>query len=79
MFDVSHMARLWLKGVKVVEYLEWITANDISKLVDGKGQYSLLPNENGGTVDDIIVYSRKRRRLPNGRQRCEPREGCRLA
>lgn len=56
MFDVSHMARLWLKGERVVEYLEWVTANDISKLEDGKGQYSLLPNENGGTVDDIIVY-----------------------
>jgi aminomethyltransferase len=56
MFDVSHMARLWLKGDRVFEYLEWITANDVSKLEDGKGQYSLLPNFEGGTVDDIIVY-----------------------
>lgn len=56
MFDVSHMARLWFKGDRVIEYLEWITANDISKLPDGGGQYSLLPNDKGGCVDDIIVY-----------------------
>ncbi len=56
MFDVSHMARLALKGEKVFEYLEWITANDVSKLTDGTGEYSLLPNDKGGCVDDIIVY-----------------------
>jgi aminomethyltransferase len=56
MFDVSHMARLWLRGERVVEFLEWVTANDISKLADGRGQYSLLTNQNGGCVDDIIVY-----------------------
>lgn len=56
MFDVSHMARLWLRGPRTIEFLEWITANDVSKLGDRKGQYSLLPNERGGTVDDIIVY-----------------------
>ncbi len=56
MFDVSHMARLRLKGEKVQEYLEWITANDISKLENNRGQYSLLTNPQGGCVDDIIVY-----------------------
>ncbi len=56
MFDVSHMARLVLKGNRVFEYLEHITANDVSKLTDGTGQYSLLPNDQGGCVDDIIVY-----------------------
>lgn len=56
MFDVSHMARLALKGEKVFEYLEWITTNDVSKLEDGRGQYSILPNDQGGAVDDIIVY-----------------------
>lgn len=55
MFDVSHMARLILKGDRVLEYLEHITANDVSKLVDNTGQYSLLPNDRGGCVDDIIV------------------------
>lgn len=56
MFDVSHMGRLWFRGERVFEFLEWITANDVSKLGDARGQYSLLPNERGGTVDDIIVY-----------------------
>lgn len=56
MFDVSHMARLKFTGQRVHEYLEWVTANDISKLSDNEGQYSLLPNFLGGCVDDIIVY-----------------------
>jgi aminomethyltransferase len=56
MFDVSHMARLALKGDRVFEYLEHITANDVSKLTNDTGQYSLLPNDQGGCVDDIIVY-----------------------
>ncbi len=56
MFDVSHMARLWVRGPRTIDFLEWVTANDVSKLTDRKGQYSLLPNERGGTVDDIIVY-----------------------
>lgn len=56
MFDVSHMARLRLKGDRVLEYLEHITTNDVSKLVDNQGQYSMLPNDRGGVVDDIIVY-----------------------
>lgn len=56
MFDVSHMARLTLEGPETTPYLEWITTNDVSKLDDGVGQYSLLPNEQGGVVDDVIVY-----------------------
>ena len=56
MFDVSHMARLILTGDRVLEYLEWITTNDVSKLENGTGQYSMLPNADGGVVDDIIVY-----------------------
>lgn len=56
MFDVSHMARLRLTGDRVLEYLEHITTNDVSKLADGTGQYSLLPNPVGGIVDDIIIY-----------------------
>lgn len=56
MFDVSHMARLDLSGDRVVEFLEQVTTNDVSKLTDGRGQYSMLPNKDGGIVDDIIVY-----------------------
>lgn len=56
MFDVSHMARLWFRGSRTLEFLEHITSNDVAKLEGGRGQYSLLPNEQGGVVDDIIVY-----------------------
>ena len=55
-FDVSHMARLTFTGDRVLEFLEKITSNDVSKLEDNRGQYSLLPNLDGGIVDDIIVY-----------------------
>lgn len=56
MFDVSHMARLRFTGEGLLTYLERVTSNDVSKLKDGTGQYSLLPNPEGGCVDDIIVY-----------------------
>jgi aminomethyltransferase len=56
MFDVSHMARLRFTGDRVIEFIEHITTNDVSKLSDRQGQYSLLPNAAGGLVDDIIVY-----------------------
>ncbi|MBS1718429.1 MAG: glycine cleavage system aminomethyltransferase GcvT [Armatimonadetes bacterium] len=56
MFDVSHMARLRLTGERTLEFLEWVTANDVATLGDNRGQYSMLPNERGGVVDDIIVY-----------------------
>jgi len=56
MFDVSHMARLKFTGIDTFQFLETVTANDVSKLTDGTGQYSLLPNDHGGCVDDIIVY-----------------------
>ncbi len=56
LFDVSHMARLTLTGPGVFDYLQWVTSNDIAKLADGTGQYSLLPNAEGGVIDDIIVY-----------------------
>lgn len=56
MFDVSHMARLIFTGDRVLEYLEHVTTNDVASLTDGTGQYSMLPNKDGGVVDDIIVY-----------------------
>lgn len=56
MFDVSHMARLWFRGPNAFQFLEHMTTNDVSRLEDGRGQYSLLPNDRGGVVDDIIVY-----------------------
>ena len=55
-FDVSHMGEFILKGEKVLDLIQKVTTNDASKLYDGKVQYSCLPNENGGIVDDLLVY-----------------------
>ena len=55
-FDVSHMGEIWIKGDKATALLQHITSNDVSKLYDGKVQYSCMPNGHGGIVDDILVY-----------------------
>jgi aminomethyltransferase len=55
-FDVSHMGEFILKGNKALDLIQKVTSNDASKLTAGKAQYSCLPNENGGIVDDLIVY-----------------------
>jgi aminomethyltransferase len=55
-FDVSHMGEFILKGDKALELIQKVTSNDASKLHDGKVQYSCLPNEDGGIVDDLLVY-----------------------
>lgn len=56
LFDVSHMGEVRFKGPKALETLQWLTTNDVAKLNENEAQYSLLPNEKGGLVDDIIVY-----------------------
>jgi len=55
-FDVSHMGEFMVKGEKALELLQLVTSNDVSKLTDGKIQYSCLPNDQGGIVDDLLVY-----------------------
>jgi aminomethyltransferase len=55
-FDVSHMGEFFLKGENALALIQKVTSNDASKLVNGKAQYSCLPNANGGIVDDLIVY-----------------------
>ena len=55
-FDVSHMGEIWVKGPKALALLQRITTNDVSKLFDGKVQYTCMPNGRGGIVDDILVY-----------------------
>jgi aminomethyltransferase len=55
-FDVSHMGEFMLKGPGALDLIQRVTSNDASKLTDGKAQYSCLPNENGGIVDDLLVY-----------------------
>ncbi len=56
LFDVSHMGEIRFKGPKAVESLQWLTTNDVSTLEKGEAHYSLLPNTQGGLVDDIFVY-----------------------
>jgi len=55
-FDVSHMGEFILKGADALDLIQRVTSNDASKLTDGKVQYSCLPNETGGIVDDLLVY-----------------------
>jgi aminomethyltransferase len=55
-FDVSHMGEFMLKGEKALDLIQRVTSNDASKISDGQAQYSCLPNEQGGIVDDLIVY-----------------------
>src|SRR5688572_10541641 len=55
-FDVSHMGEFILKGPHALDLIQKVTSNDASVLTDGKAQYSCLPNEKGGIVDDLIVY-----------------------
>lgn len=58
-FDVSHMGEFTLKGPHALDLIQRVTSNDASKLVDGQAQYSCLPDDKGGVVDDLIVYKIK--------------------
>ena len=55
-FDVSHMGEFWVTGPSAMNFIQYITSNDISVLFDGKIQYSCFPNGKGGIVDDLLVY-----------------------
>ena len=55
-FDVSHMGEFQIKGEKAFDLIQSVTSNDISKMVPGQAQYSCLPNNEGGIVDDLLVY-----------------------
>lgn len=55
-FDVSHMGEFAIMGETALDLIQYITSNDASKLKDGGVQYSCFPNENGGIVDDLLVY-----------------------
>lgn len=55
-FDVSHMGEFMLKGEHALDLIQRVTTNDASKLTAGKAQYSCLPNNEGGIVDDLLVY-----------------------
>lgn len=55
-FDVSHMGEFFIEGDKALKLIQLISSNDASKLTDGKAQYSCMPNNDGGIVDDLIIY-----------------------
>lgn len=58
-FDVSHMGEFTVKGPKALDLIQRVTSNDAAKLINGQAQYSCLPNDTGGIVDDLIVYKIK--------------------
>lgn len=55
-FDVSHMGEFMITGSHALDLIQKVTSNDAARLVDGQAQYSCLPNDRGGIVDDLIVY-----------------------
>lgn len=55
-FDVSHMGEIWVKGPHALDFLQKVTSNNVASLVPGKIQYTCFPNEDGGIVDDLLVY-----------------------
>ncbi len=55
-FDVSHMGEIFVTGPEAQRALQYLTCNDVAKLSPGKAQYSALLNDQGGVIDDIIVY-----------------------
>ncbi|SHF60498.1 glycine cleavage system aminomethyltransferase GcvT [Ornithinibacillus halophilus] len=56
LFDVSHMGEIVVKGTKSLEFLQKMMTNDVSKLTPKRAQYTFMCYENGGTVDDLIIY-----------------------
>ncbi len=56
LFDVSHMGEIWVEGSGAIAFVNSLTTNDVTKLVDGQAHYSALTNVGGGVVDDLLVY-----------------------
>jgi aminomethyltransferase len=55
-FDVSHMGEFLVEGPGALDLIQYVTSNDAARLVDGQVQYSCMPNETGGIIDDLLVY-----------------------
>lgn len=55
-FDVSHMGQFMISGPHALDLIQWVSSNDASKLSVGQAQYSCLPNDKGGIVDDLLIY-----------------------
>src|SRR5688500_1192529 len=56
LFDVSHMGEIEVRGPQALDLVQYVTTNDAAKLVDGQAQYSVMCREDGGCIDDCIVY-----------------------
>ncbi len=56
LFDVSHMGEIFVEGPGAIAFVNSLTTNDVTQLEDGQAHYSCLTNENGGVVDDLLVY-----------------------
>jgi aminomethyltransferase len=56
LFDVSHMGEIWVDGPDAIPFVNRLTTNDVKFLVNGQAHYSAMTNENGGVVDDLLVY-----------------------
>jgi aminomethyltransferase len=63
LFDVSHMGEIWVEGPGAIDFVNRLTTNDVRSLVDGQAHYSALTNDNGGVVDDLLVYRFAEERL----------------
>src|SRR5712675_603120 len=55
-FDVSHMGEIEVEGPRALELLQSLLSNDLDRLATGEAQYTLLTNERGGIIDDLIAY-----------------------
>lgn len=56
LFDVSHMGEVLVSGEGALDYLQRLVTNDVSKLKSGQAQYTVMCNEQGGTIDDLLIY-----------------------
>ena len=56
LFDVSHMGEIEVRGKDAIKFCQWVTTNDVKKVADFQAQYTLLCNNEGGVVDDVIIY-----------------------
>ena len=62
LFDVSHMSKFWVDGDGALPLLQYVCSNDASNLAVGSAQYTCLPNESGGIIDDAVLYRTGRQR-----------------
>lgn len=63
LFDVSHMGEVHVEGADAEDYLNYLVSNNVAKLAEGQAQYTVMCNENGGIVDDLVIYRRSRDRF----------------